>query len=129
AQPGKALSKRSAPSDSGGPRTWVARIVFSVGPKPSYNAHELRMMYPKLLSRRSFIRGTTAAGAAIRVGLPALEAMFNPSGTAYGAARRAEEKPVDSRLVFWFNGNGIPEKYWKPQQVGTDFRITPCLQP
>ena len=83
----------------------------------------------KPISRRGFLKGATAAGAAVRVGLPALEAMFNPTGTAYAASRRLDEKPIDSRLVFWFNGNGIPEKYWKPQEIGADFRITPCLQP
>ena len=81
------------------------------------------------LSRRSFLRGLTAAGAAVRVGLPALDAMFNPNGTAYAAARRMDERPIDSRLVFWFNGNGIPEKYWKPAETGADYRITPCLRP
>jgi hypothetical protein len=72
------------------------------------------------MSRRAMLRG---AGAV--VALPPLEAMFNPSGTAYAATSSAPPK----RLVFWFNGNGIPEKYWVPRGVGKDFEFTPCLSP
>lgn len=80
------------------------------------------------LSRRSFLRGIGLAGAAVRVGLPALEAMFNSSGTAYAAGRLAGQA-IEPRFVFWFNGNGIPEKYWIPQETGADYAFTPCLQP
>ncbi|MEZ5398048.1 MAG: DUF1552 domain-containing protein [Bryobacteraceae bacterium] len=72
------------------------------------------------LSRRSMLR---AAGAAIA--LPPLEAMFNPSGTAYAATGSAPPR----RLVFWFNGNGIPEKYWIPRETGSGFALPPCLAP
>jgi hypothetical protein len=68
-------------------------------------------------------------GALVRVGLPALDAMFNPNGTAYAATGRAGAKAIESRFVFWFNGNGIPEKYWVPEQAGEGFEITPCLKP
>ena len=78
------------------------------------------------VTRRSLLRGFTAAGA-IRVGLPALSCMFNGNGTAYAAAGKRQE--LDTRFVFWFNGNGIPEKYWKPTETGEEFRVTPCLQP
>jgi hypothetical protein len=64
------------------------------------------------------------AGSAVRIGLPPLAAMFNSSGTAYAAA-----KPIEKRFVFWFNGNGIPEKYWIPSLTGPDFEFTPCLSP
>ena len=77
------------------------------------------------LSRRKFLRGIGLGGASIRIGLPALAAMFNESGTAYAAG----PKPIDTRFVFWFNGNGIPEKYWIPRQTGADFDFTPCLAP
>ncbi len=85
------------------------------------------MIVPKAaLSRRRFLKGATAGGLAIRVGLPALDAMFNESGTAYAATGDNE---IEKRFVFWFNGNGISEKYWIPQQTGSDYRITPCLSP
>ena len=78
------------------------------------------------VSRRSFLGGLTAAGTAIRVGLPPLVSMFNSHGTAYaGAAGGA----IENRFVFWFNGNGIPERYWIPSQTGADFELTACLAP
>ncbi|MCC6538321.1 MAG: DUF1552 domain-containing protein [Bryobacterales bacterium] len=78
------------------------------------------------LSRRTLLQGLGAAsGVAIRLGLPPLEAMFNPGGTAYAA----EAAPVPTRFVFWFNGNGIPEKYWVPGETGADYSLPSCLQP
>lgn len=76
------------------------------------------------LSRRTLLQGMGIAGAAVRIGLPPLAAMFNSNGTAYAAGT-----PIAPRFVFWFNGNGIPEKYWIPRATGTSFEITPCLNP
>ncbi len=81
------------------------------------------------LSRRTFLRGVGLSGAMIRIGIPALEAMFNANGTAYAAAGRNGEQSIESRFVFWFNGNGIPEKYWIPRETGPDFQFTACLNP
>ena len=83
------------------------------------------------ISRRSLLKGLTAAGSPIVVGLPPLTAMFNSLGTAYAAtpATVSGEKPIESRFVLWFNGNGIPERYWIPSEEGADYRITPCLSP
>src|SRR5436305_14321355 len=87
-------------------------------------------------SRRSLLKGITAAGARIAIGLPPLVSMFNSAGTAYAAATNTAsaagpgiEKPIESRFVLWFNGNGIPERYWIPSEEGRDYRITPCLSP
>jgi hypothetical protein len=82
-----------------------------------------------VLSRRTFLRGVGLGGTTIRVGLPALAAMFNSSGTAYAAASKTGGRAIESRFVFWFNGNGIPEKYWIPRETGPDFEFTPCLAP
>src|SRR6202049_1902707 len=82
------------------------------------------------ISRRALLNGVTAAGARIVVGLPPLVAMFNSHGTAYAAATRARtDKPIESRFVLWFNGNGIPERYWIPSEEGSDYELTPCLAP
>jgi hypothetical protein len=54
--------------------------------------------------------------------------MFDASGTAY-AAESAVKAPVQKRFVFWFNGNGIPERYWIPSQTGAAYDMTPCLSP
>lgn len=79
------------------------------------------------LSRRLFLRGVTAlTGAPVAVGLPPLIAMFNANGAAY-AAEGGQARPT--RFVLWFNGNGITEKYWIPQETGQGFALTPCLAP
>jgi hypothetical protein len=51
--------------------------------------------------------------------------MFDSRGTAYAGTKN----PVPKRFVFWFNGNGIPEKYWVPRGTGEDFEFTACLNP
>ena len=68
-------------------------------------------------------------GAAVRVGLPALDAMFNPSGTALAAAPRVGSAEIPNRFVLWFNGNGIIERYWIPRKTGEDFDLPPALRP
>src|SRR5438876_3610364 len=80
------------------------------------------------LTRRRFLRNMSMSGAAIRVGLPPLAAMFNMNGTAYAAAPRASAA-IQPRFVFWFNGNGIPERYWIPRELGRGYELTPCLAP
>jgi hypothetical protein len=50
--------------------------------------------------------------------------MFNSSGTAYAA-----DQTIPSRFVLWFNGNGIPERYWIPGETGEAYSLTPCLSP
>jgi hypothetical protein len=73
------------------------------------------------VSRRGFLKGATLAGTAIQVGLPPLVSMFNSQGTAYAAgssaAGKTVEKAIESRFVFWFNGNGIPERDWIPSKT------------
>jgi len=74
------------------------------------------------ISRRKLLRGF--------LGLPPLAAMFNSNGTAYASpASRLGEEPIESRFLLWFNGNGIPERYWIPMETGADFELTPCLAP
>ena len=79
------------------------------------------------ISRRSLLQGLTAAGSRVLVGLPPLVSMFNSHGTAYAAAKTPQ--PIETRFVLWFNGNGIPERYWIPAEEGADYRMTPCLSP
>ena len=67
-------------------------------------------------SRRALLKGMTLAGARITVGLPPLVSMFNSLGTAYAA--EIAPKPIETRFVLWFNGNGIPERYWIPTEEG-----------
>ena len=82
------------------------------------------------LSRRIFLKGLTASHASVLVGLPPLVSMFNSTGTAYAAESRIPGAgAMEKRYVLWFNGNGIPERYWIPSRVGADYDITPCLAP
>jgi len=78
------------------------------------------------LSRRMLLKGLTN----VVVGLPPLVSMFNSNGTAYAAPGIAgKTAPIDKRFVMWFNGNGIPERYWIPDDTGADYELTPCLSP
>jgi hypothetical protein len=52
--------------------------------------------------------------------------MFTANGTAYAAGSNPQRP---TRFVLWFNGNGIPEKYWIPRETGPEFTLTPCLAP
>ena len=84
------------------------------------------------LSRRLFLRGLTAAHAPVVVGVPPLVSMFNANGTAYAAESKLPAKAAgtpETRYVLWFNGNGIPERYWIPSEEGLNYDITPCLSP
>src|ERR1700692_4054663 len=84
------------------------------------------------LSRRIFLKGLTAAHLPVIVGIPPLVSMFNSTGTAYAAdlpAGGGAAPSLQKRFVIWFNGNGIPERYWIPGNSGPDYDITPCLTP
>jgi hypothetical protein len=72
------------------------------------------------------------AQAPVVIGLPPLVSMFNSTGTAYAAApawSKTKETPIESRFVLWYNGNGIPERYWIPTETGSDFQLPSCLTP
>ena len=83
------------------------------------------------LSRRIFLKGLTAANVPVIAGVPPLISMFNSTGTAYAADAKAPTGSgnIQKRFVVWFNGNGIPERYWIPSTTGTNYDITPCLTP
>jgi hypothetical protein len=55
--------------------------------------------------------------------------MFNANGTAYAAPGRNASGSIEPRFLIWFNGNGIPERYWIPSETGPDYELTPCLAP
>ena len=71
------------------------------------------------LSRRRFLRGVSLTGAAVRVGLPPLAAMFNSNGTAYAAAAK---NPVAGPI----EGEGIPP-YRNPS--GSAIKLTAAVLP
>jgi hypothetical protein len=63
------------------------------------------------LGRRTVLRGA-ALGSAVRIGLPALEAMLDSHGTAYAAGA-----PFPKRFGVWWYGCGISGK---DKQLGID---------
>lgn len=69
------------------------------------------------IPRRTFLRGVGTAMA-----LPMLEAM-----TPVARAAAAGEKPVRMAFIFVPNGVIVPE--WKPEGSGTDWKLSPTLQP
>src|SRR5689334_14379147 len=84
------------------------------------------------VSRRTLLKGLTLSHLPIWIGLPPLDIMFNHLGTAYAAEPGGAGKtnaPIETRFLFWFNGNGIPEKYWIPEDTGPGYTLTPCLEP
>ena len=66
-----------------------------------------------ILSRRTVLRGTLAAGVGVALPLPRLLGMLNDEGTAYAAG---EELP--RRFGTWFFGNGITPTRWVPTVTG-----------
>ena len=82
-----------------------------------------------MITRRHFLRELSMSGVGIRVGLPPLVSMFNTNGTAYAATVARAAAAIPPRFLFWFNGNGIPERYWIPRELGAGYELTPCLAP
>lgn len=76
-------------------------------------------MRVRALDRRTVLRGLVG-GAAVGIGLPALEIMLNGNGTAL-----ATGLPIPDRFGVWFWGNGTRPEYWLPS--GSD-PWTPSLE-
>ncbi len=72
------------------------------------------------LNRRTMLRGGLG-GAAVAVGLPPLDAMFNSNGTAH-----AQGTPIPKRLGIFFWGNGVKLDRWTPANAGAGW--TPSLE-
>jgi hypothetical protein len=71
-------------------------------------------------SRRKFFRG---AGAC--VALPAFESLFSPAAFA-----RAAKAAAPTRMAFLYVPNGmIPGAWWPAGEGGTDFALSPTLEP
>jgi len=75
------------------------------------------------LSRRTMLRGMLG-GAAIAIGLPALEIFLNRSGTAY-----AQGDALPKRFGIFFWGNGTLPDFWVPQGTGPTWEPSPTLAP
>jgi hypothetical protein len=67
------------------------------------------MLWPVVALKRATSRSGWLAGAAVRIGLPPLEAMFNSAGTSYAAetGARIGETPIPSGFVLWRSSPAI----------------------
>src|SRR5688572_96691 len=77
------------------------------------------------ISRRTALRGLGTA-----IALPLLDAMVPTRGlasAALGAAPGATKAPL--RMAFVFIPNGVCINDWTPEKEGTDYELTPTLQP
>lgn len=70
------------------------------------------------ISRRHMLKGLGAS-----IGLPFLQAMVPPGMDFYNSPKR----PV--RFACLFMPNGVNEDTWTPKQFGTEFELSPALQP
>jgi hypothetical protein len=77
----------------------------------------------KRLSRRTMLRGMVG-GAAVAIGLPALEIFLNGNGTAYAAG---DALPKRFGIFFW--GNGILPDRWVPAGSGPTWEPSETLAP
>jgi hypothetical protein len=80
-------------------------------------------MSKRSLSRRTFLRGAFAGGAAVAVGLPVLDAMMSSSGTAF-----ADGTVRPKRFATWFWGNGVVPGRTVPSTTGADWAPSEVLQ-
>ena len=76
------------------------------------------------IGRRRFLRGTLG-GAAITLGLPYFDALLNTNGDALAATGA----PLPRRFGTWFFGCGMNPSRWDPKAEGSDWQLTPELQP
>ena len=79
------------------------------------------MTFPRMksLPRRTVLRGLGATLA-----LPFLDAMV----PALSPRAQAAVKPVQRYQTFYVP-NGMAMPYWLPENVGTDFELSPILEP
>ncbi|MEL6178221.1 MAG: DUF1552 domain-containing protein, partial [Myxococcota bacterium] len=79
------------------------------------------------LTRRGFLTGLLASGAATMVPLPRLEAAMNTNGTRF-----LNGGPIHPRFGLWFFGNGIDPANWHPTGnggLGSQWSLSPQLAP
>ncbi len=75
------------------------------------------------LSRRTILRGALG-GAAVAIGLPALNIMLDDNGTAH-----ADGAPLPVRFGVWFFGGGVRIADWVPAATGTGWAPGAELMP
>ncbi len=79
--------------------------------------HELK------LDRRTLLRGA-AAGGALSLALPMLDAMLDDNGV-----RLADGAAIPTRFMTWVFGNGCVVADWVPAQQGPKYALSRALEP
>jgi len=81
------------------------------------------------LPRREFLKGV-GRGAGIVIGLPLLEAMLPSSvlGSTEATTRMRKVLP-QNRLLLLYYPNGVDVANWYPKTTGTDYQMSPALEP
>src|SRR5687767_9639031 len=77
-----------------------------------------------MITRKSLPRRTFLRGMGVTIALPLLDAMV----PALSSVMHAAGKTV-RRLGIVYVPNGIAMQYWTPSNGGTDFELSPILQP
>lgn len=75
-----------------------------------------------MIQRRTLLRGLS-----VSMSLPWLESLT--ASTARAAATNAEASAHPTRMAFVYAPNGVIKDKWTPSEVGTDFDLSPTLQP
>lgn len=75
------------------------------------------------LHRRTVLRGLLG-GAAVAIGLPALDIFLNDSATAH-----ADRTSFPRRFGIFFWGNGVLPDRWIPESTGRGWKLSPLLAP
>ena len=76
------------------------------------------------ITKRSLPRRTVLRGLGATIGLPILDAMV----PAFTALAKAAAKPVH-RFQAFYVPNGMAMPHWTPTTEGSDFELTPILEP
>jgi hypothetical protein len=76
------------------------------------------------IPRRTFLRGMGTA-----IALPVLEAMIPPVRVLGETAGAATPPALPKRMAFVYVPNGINMACWTPKGAGTDYELSPTLQP
>lgn len=82
----------------------------------------MNILRNKTLSRRTMLRGV-----GVSLALPWLEAMQRHTLLSADETSQAANAPV--RMAVLFMPNGVPPKKWTPEQEGSDFKLSPILEP
>lgn len=77
---------------------------------------------PKI-TRRTVLRGMLGGGL-VTIGLPLFDALMNDTATAF-----ADGDALPKRFGLFYWGNGVLPDLWTPKGMGTEYELSPTLQP